>query len=175
MTTDRSRLGPPAGRHLPPVYLTLHDCSRLRALLATERARVAPQVRSVLQREIDRATLCPSLAIPADVVTMHSRVVFRSHPGQPQESRTLCYDEEDALVGGTLSILTPLGAALIGLRCGATMPYEALDGRRLLAMVEAVPYQPQAHGRSVGQLRRLWPARSAGAGRPDDDPGPSAA
>jgi regulator of nucleoside diphosphate kinase len=175
MNIDRSRPCPPGTGHLPPVYLTLHDCSRLRALLATERVRVAPQVRSALMREIDRATLCPSPAIPADVVTMHSRVVFRPHPGQPQETRTLCYDEEDALVGGTLPILTPLGAALLGLRSGAAMPYEALDGRLLLAMVEAVPYQPQAHGRSLGQLRRAGPARSAGARRPDDDPGPSAA
>jgi regulator of nucleoside diphosphate kinase len=175
MTIEPSRVSPPADKHLPPVYLTLHDCSRLRALLAAERARVAPQVRSVLLREIDRATLCPSPAILADVVTMHSRVVFRRHPGQPQETRTLCYDDEDALVGGTLSILTPLGTALIGLRSGATMPYEALDGRHLLAMVDAVPYQPQAHGRSVSQLRRLWPARPAGTGRLDDDPGPSAA
>jgi regulator of nucleoside diphosphate kinase len=124
MTYEPRYLGMSPSEFLPPVHLTLQDCSRLRALLRANGVQVAPQVRRFLLREIERATLYPSPEIPADVVTMHSRIVYRRHPGKPRETRILCYGIADALSGPTLSVLTPLGAALLGLRCGVLMPYE---------------------------------------------------
>jgi regulator of nucleoside diphosphate kinase len=160
---------------LPPVYLSLHDYNQLRALLAAEGIHIEPEVRRVLLREINRATVCPSPAIPEDAATMHSRVVFRRHSGLPLETRILCYDDEDPVRAHTLSVLSPLGAAVLGLRAGSAIDYTAPDGKRMRATVEVVPYQPEAHGRSVRQLEQLWPSRRAVVRPKDDDPGPAAA
>jgi len=165
----------PIDGQLPPVYLSLHDHNQLRMLLAADGVHIEAGVRRLLLRELSRATVCPSPAIPDDVVTMHSRVVFRRNSGRPLETRILCYDDEDPRRAHTLSVLSPLGAALLGLRAGFSIEYSAPDGQRLRAAVEAVPYQPEAHGRSVRHLEALWPRRRAAVRLHDDDPGPTMA
>jgi regulator of nucleoside diphosphate kinase len=142
---------------LPPVLLTSNDLRRLRALVTQARHETDASVLHFLVRELDRAVVCQPDLIPADIVTMNSRVFLRRHIGQPVESRTLVYDGNHAAIGGAIPILTPLGVALLGLRNGGEMPYLSLDGARHIARVERVAYQPENDGRLLRPPWRYWP------------------
>lgn len=142
---------------LPPVLVTSNDLRRLRAMLTDARQYADESVRRFLARELDRAVVCQPDLVPPNVVTMNSRVFFRRHIDQPVESRTLVYDDSHAVFGGTIPILTPLGAALLGLRDGSTMPYVSLQGVRYVARVERVAYQPEGEGRLLRAPWRYWP------------------
>lgn len=174
---------------LPPIYVTARDRGRLQALLAARRRFIPDTVRADLQRELGRAIVCGENNIPADVVTMNSRAVYRPDPGAQPQSRTLIYDEDYSSVGGTVSVLTATGAALLGLRAGSRMPYVTRDGERRILVLEEVAYQPEAHGRASRDPYRPWPtlgeqsgdiirfrlrANRREDGSPDDN-GPSAA
>jgi hypothetical protein len=75
-------------------------------------------------------------------------------------------------MGATISILTPLGIAALGLRVGSKMPYVTRDGARLTLSVERIAYQPESEsGRTIVALRR----RPSQAAPDDDDPGPNQA
>src|SRR6185369_11663529 len=67
---------------LPPVLLTSNDLRRLRALVTRARHETDESVLRFLVHELDRAVVCQPDLIPADVVTMNSRVFFRRHVGQ---------------------------------------------------------------------------------------------
>ena len=142
---------------LPPIYVTARDRNRLHALLAARRRFIPETVRADLRRELGRAIVCGENNIPADVVTMNSRALYRPDPGAEPQSRTLIYDEDHSSVGGTISVLTATGAALLGLRAGSRMPYLTRDGERRVLVLERVAYQPEAQGRASRDPYRPWP------------------
>lgn len=158
---------------LPPVMVTSNDARRLRAMLSRRRDRIDDAVLRFLSSELDRAIVCQPDIMPPNVVTMNSRVFFRRHFGQPVLSRTLVYDEDYAVVGGTLSVFTPLGAALLGLRDGSRMPYVSREGIRYVAVVERVAYQPEGEGRLQRAPYRYWPSASLSDERKENAPSPS--
>jgi regulator of nucleoside diphosphate kinase len=151
---------------LPPVLVTSGDARRLRAMLSGTPAGTDASVIRFLTRELDRAVVCQPDIVPSDVVTMNSRVFFRRNVGQPIESRTLVYDEDYAVPGATLSVFTPLGAALLGLRDGSRMPYVSREGIRYVAVVERVAYQPEGEGRLQRAPYRYWPQSAERDGAP---------
>jgi hypothetical protein len=69
--------------------------------------------------------------------------------GQRLEARALVPDEVHSTIGGTVSALTPLGVALLGLRAGNRMPYFGLDGRLRTASVESIVSQPESQERDL--------------------------
>jgi hypothetical protein len=81
-------------------------------------------------------------------VTLGTRVIFRADAGEPLESRILVHDEVRS-IGGTVSTLTPLGAALLGLRAGSTMPYLDSNGLLRAVSVESIASQPEAPEREL--------------------------
>jgi regulator of nucleoside diphosphate kinase len=92
--------------------------------------------------ELDRARLVPDGALPAGVVRMRSVVRYRAHAGE-ERLVTLVYPGEADISSGRVSILTPVGAALIGLREGQSITYLARDGRRqALTILEVVDDRP---------------------------------
>ncbi len=157
---------------LPPVMITSNDARRLRAMLSGARGRADAAVLRFLSRELDRAIVCQPDIVPPNVVTMNSRIFFRRHSGQPVLSRTLVYDDDYAVVGGTLSVFTPLGAALLGLRDGSQMPYVSREGVRYVAVVERVAYQPEGEGRLQRAPYRYWPQASLSDNRRQNVPAP---
>jgi regulator of nucleoside diphosphate kinase len=134
---------PPSFAHSPSC-VTAPDRARLRAMLAAEGHNANRIVRRALTQKLWHATVCAPDAVPADLVTMHSRVVYRRHIGEPLEERRLCFSDENASAGSVLPILTPLGTAMLGLRAGSSAPYEIAGGIRLMLVVERVAYQPEA-------------------------------
>ncbi|HEX6978781.1 MAG TPA: GreA/GreB family elongation factor [Alphaproteobacteria bacterium] len=159
---------------LPPLLITCHDHDRLRSLIDRSRDCVDESILRFLADKLDRAIICRPGVIPADVVTMNSRVFFRRHVTHPVEAGTLVYDEAHWAVGAAIPVLSPLGAALLGLRVGSATTYTARDGARWIATVERVAYQPEAEGRFLRAPYRYWPRPSATGDqekRPDPDDG----
>jgi regulator of nucleoside diphosphate kinase len=90
-----------------------------------------------LQVEMDRADVIAAAAVPPDVVQMGSTVAFRSENGQ-QRRVTIVFPDEADIAAGRISILTPIGTALIGLATGQSIRWLARDGRTHELVVESV-------------------------------------
>lgn len=134
------------GKDIPAVVMTDRDWMRLRRLV-NRAATLYHPVSDLLAQEIERATVCPVDEIPEDVITMNSRVVFRTQGGTGPESRFLVFPERYAPNGYCVSVTSPLGAALIGLRSGSSFHYRSRDGEVRKVFVQEVAYQPEAAAR----------------------------
>jgi regulator of nucleoside diphosphate kinase len=165
----------------PLVTIADADFGRLDALASAGEFAGHP-VAGFLGAELERAVIRPTEEIGPDIVRMNSRVAFRIGAGRNIEVRTLVYPEEYARRGGRgdcVSVMTPLGAALIGLRVGATMSYEAANSTMQHVTVAAVLHPSEAveresdGGDSLG--RAGAPAGESRLHWSDDDPGPAAA
>lgn len=98
--------------------------------------------------QLRRARVATPQQIPDDVVTMNSRVELSRGPSEePSDSATctLVYPEEERAGDGRVSVLTPLGAALLGARVGEEVYWPSTDGPRT-AKVRQLIYQPEAAG-----------------------------
>jgi len=114
---------------LPDITLTRRDADRLDSLIdAFDLFRAGP-TGTFLLNEIGRARIVDAPAAPAGVVAMGSMVTFRDETGRTTTAR-LAYPEDASGEGGTISILTPAGAALLGLSEGQSISYAAPGGHR---------------------------------------------
>jgi regulator of nucleoside diphosphate kinase len=120
----------------PDIVISAEDHRRVSNLLAVQRHRF-PEAAFALQAELNRARIV-SMA-PSEVVQMGSTVELRSDV-TPQRLLTLVFPQEADISAGRISILTPIGAALIGLSPGQSIDWEARDGSaRELAVVRVEP------------------------------------
>jgi len=120
----------------PAVIMTRSDRERLWRLAESYATR-NPDVADVLMAEIERARLVDDARIPADVVRMGSTLRFTSDLGEDRRV-TLVFPGEADIAAGKISILTPIGAALIGLSTGQSIDWTARDGRVHRLTVESV-------------------------------------
>jgi len=95
---------------------------------------------------LDYAQVVDSKGVPADVVTMNSRIEIRE--GDEAQTRTLVlsYPAEADPQAGRISVLSPVGASLLGLRCGETASWHTPQGELRSATVTAILYQLEAAG-----------------------------
>jgi regulator of nucleoside diphosphate kinase len=123
------------GRRMPAIIVSNTDRDRLRRLAAAAMDRI-PEVANELLTEIERATVVASPAVPPDVIQMGSTAEFQA---DDQRWRvTLVFPSEADISEGKISILTPVGAALIGLSEGQSIPWTTRDGREQLMTVLTV-------------------------------------
>ena len=92
------------------------------------------------------ADLTSSREVPADVVTMYSQVVIRHGGTGTKQKLTLCYPEDAEPAEGFVSVLSPVGASLLGLRVGATARWQTPHGDERRATIESILFQPEASG-----------------------------
>lgn len=130
----------------PPIQVTTWDHRRLSAVVDAYRLRGCDALVELLAEELDRAELVEPAAVPRDVVTMHSSVRFIDHDTGEVRTVTLVYPGEEDSRQGRISVVAPVGSALIGLQAGATMAWRTLDGRTKRLSVLEVGHQPEAHG-----------------------------
>ncbi len=121
----------------PPILLCESDADRIADLAVGVETRL-PQVSAMLLKEIDRARVVRDGALPADVVGMGSRVRFRDGSTGTERTVRLVYPHEADIAAGKVSILTPIGAGLIGLREGQSIRWEDRDGHPKVLQVIAV-------------------------------------
>ena len=121
---------------LPPIRIRQTDSERL-AQLAEAAAGTSPATAEFLAREIERATVVPDTAPLAGIVGMESEVTFRDDVTGLQKQVTLVYPKSADIEAGRISVLTPIGAALIGLAVGQAISFETPSGElRSLTVLE---------------------------------------
>lgn len=105
--------------------------------LALSQEDKLPQVCELLLEEINRAVIHTAARIAADVVTMQARVTFVDETSGAERTVQLVYPGEADISAGRISILTPIGAGLIGLREGQSILWPDRDGhQRTLSIVK---------------------------------------
>jgi regulator of nucleoside diphosphate kinase len=97
-----------------------------------------------LQHELERAIVVSSEAVPKDVVTMHSRVLYLDETTGERRLVRIVYPVEADASAGRISVLAPVGAALLGLSVGQAIEWDFPDGSRRRLRVEDVSYQPES-------------------------------
>jgi regulator of nucleoside diphosphate kinase len=128
------------------IVITEADFDRLKHLVDSPRYRTTHSMLLMsLKQELDRGRVVAPGRVPKGVVTMHSRVRVRDLGGDEIETYTLVYPDEADINDGKLSVLAPLGTALLGTRVGDVVEFDAPAGTRRLK-VERVLYQPEAAG-----------------------------
>ena len=98
-----------------------------------------------LRGELNRASIVLPQEIPGDVITMNSKVALLDLDIQEQETYTLVYPENANSAEGRISILAPIGTAMLGYRVGDVFEWEVPAGKRRLK-VDKILYQPEAAG-----------------------------
>lgn len=111
----------------PPIMMSETDADKITDLALAARGRVG-QVSSLLLEEIDRADIVPAEALPSDVVSMSSTVEFIDEGAGVGREIQLVYPHDADIEQGRISILTPVGAGLIGLREGQSIAWPDRDG-----------------------------------------------
>ncbi|WP_122518951.1 nucleoside diphosphate kinase regulator [Pseudomonas viridiflava] len=128
----------------PSLILTRLDVQRLENLIDSQDDSM-PGIQA-LQAELDRAEqVVGHDEVPEGVVTMNSRVHCREESSGKDYNLTLVYPK-DAGVEGTVSVLAPMGSALLGLQVGQHIDWPAPGGKTLKLTLLAVEYQPEAAG-----------------------------
>jgi regulator of nucleoside diphosphate kinase len=128
--------------HKPPIIVSNTDHGRL-TTLAMDALDRYPQAAQELLAEMDRAQVVPADAMLAGVVQMGSQVVFESDDGRTRPI-VLVFPGQADIAEGRISILTPIGAALIGLSEGQSIEWRTREGRtrRLTVLSVAAATQP---------------------------------
>ncbi len=129
----------------PPITVSETDLDRLERLLASLEGAEVPGLAE-LQEELDRAEVVSSRAMPPTVVTMNSTVRFREVVSSKEFQLTLVYPRDVKQDGTTISILAPVGSALLGLSEGSEIQWPKPGGGTLQVRIEEVLYQPERAG-----------------------------
>jgi len=130
--------------NLPPIYLTQDDMDRLLKLVESQPGKGLAK----LENELLRASIVPREQIPEDVVTMNSRVIFENETTRERREVTLVYPGNADIDAGRISVLVPVGTALLGLRVGQSIDWELPGGEKQRYRIVGVPFQPEAAGQA---------------------------
>ncbi|MCW8905126.1 nucleoside diphosphate kinase regulator [Sedimenticola sp.] len=128
----------------PRIILTSQDLDRLEALLETLPAATFPG-KAELLRELDRAEVVSPQEVSPDVVTMNSKVRFALESGE-EFCLTLVYPKDMDGSAERISILAPVGSALLGLSVGEHIEWPRPGGGMMKVQIVEVIYQPERAG-----------------------------
>ena len=129
----------------PNIIVSSIDIQRLENLLDSLPASESG-IKNALLDELSRAELVEPGEMPSNVVTMNSRVRFTLDAPAEEFTLTLAYPKDMHADGGQVSILSPVGNALIGLAAGETIDWTRPDGASFQLTVLDVLYQPERAG-----------------------------
>jgi regulator of nucleoside diphosphate kinase len=129
------------------VYITKYDLARLQELLKVAHTFGARDTEYLdrLEEELERGHVVGAKEVPADVITMNSRVLLQDAKTGEQFTYTLVFPTDANPSEGKLSVLAPLGTAMLGYSVGQTVEWPTPSGVRRLQVVSLL-YQPEAAG-----------------------------
>lgn len=129
------------------IYITDHDKTRLEKLIAMAGAGKDRDRDDLdaLAAELARAKVVASEKVPSDVVTMNSRVVLRDLDSDEEMTYVLAFPQDANIDLGRISILAPIGTAILGYAKGDVIKWSVPSGTRRIC-VEDILYQPEAAG-----------------------------
>lgn len=129
------------------IVVTARDKDRLFQVVDLFLAQRYDILVDFLRRELARAKVVASEQVPRDIATMNSRVRYRDNETGEVFTVSLVYPgEEDSLLG-RVSVLSPTGAALLGLSEGQSIEWTTIGARRRNLTLLSVLFQPEAAGR----------------------------
>lgn len=129
----------------PTITVSTRDLDRLERLLENPSFKNLP-VSAALRNELDRAEVFEPEDIPPGVITMNSTARFVDEDTGEEYELTLVYPGDTDSASGKISILAPVGSALLGLSVGQTIEWPVPSGRTARLRVLGVTYQPEAAG-----------------------------
>jgi len=130
-------------------YRTITDLDHVRIFNLLRRQGTAgqsPAQAEALAGLIDAADQVPPQQIAGDIVTMYSKLRVSDADGANERRLTLCYPADADVAQGMISVLSPLGTALLGLRVGELARWRGIDGKPAELRLLAIEYQPEASG-----------------------------
>ncbi|MCA9424750.1 MAG: nucleoside diphosphate kinase regulator [Candidatus Omnitrophica bacterium] len=129
------------------IYITTLDKQRLEELInvAHDFGSSGREDLISLVKELARAKVVTSEKVPPDVVTMNSKVVLRDLSSSETIYYTLAFPKDANIDEGAISVLAPVGTAILGYRVGDEIEWEVPSGLRRLK-IEEILYQPEASG-----------------------------
>lgn len=116
------------------LFVSLSDFVRLQELVGDH----------PLAEELERAIVVPSDRIPENTVTMNSRIIYSDESTGTTREVELVYPDEAAPMAGRISVLAPVGCALLGLSVGQSIDWNFPNGEVHRLKVERVLFQPQS-------------------------------
>lgn len=129
----------------PKVIISSLDAERLEKLIESLPNTAFPGKRE-LEAELGRAEVVEPKDVPATVVTMNSTVRFEVDSSQEEFCLTLVYPRDVDDSGEKISILAPVGSALLGLSQGDEIEWPKPGGGMLRVRIKEVSYQPERSG-----------------------------
>jgi regulator of nucleoside diphosphate kinase len=139
----------PAGEPLSKklIYLTEFDFKRLKNLLDAGSARFPMDGRHLrgIKEELDKAVIVPPAEIPADVITMNSRIRLVNLNTGEETVFALVFPGDANIDAHKISVLAPIGTAVLGFRVGDIIQWEVPAGTARFKVAEVL-YQPEAAG-----------------------------
>ncbi|HWA26093.1 MAG TPA: GreA/GreB family elongation factor [Lacunisphaera sp.] len=139
-----------------PFYITREDHALVRLLLnAAHRSGATPALER-LRSELDHATLLDSAAIPPDVVTLGACVQFEDLYSGEIEEYTLTLPDQADIAAGRLSVLAPVGTALLGYREGCIVEWPTPGGIRRLKIHRVTPRDTVSAGDTAAVAYIPW-------------------
>jgi regulator of nucleoside diphosphate kinase len=120
-----------------------------RTLTELDHVRIARLIRAdshPLAAVLDAAELTPSRNVAPDVVTMYSQIIVADVATGERRKLALCYPPDAEPAEGFISVLSPVGASLLGLRVGDIARSRTPDGEEVAHEVVSILFQPEASG-----------------------------
>ncbi len=129
------------------IYITEYDLKRLRELIkgAKRVSRRGNEYLESLDAELSGGKVVAPTEVPPDVITMNSQVRLIDLDTRKEMVYTLVFPQEADITQSKISVLAPIGTAMLGYRVGDTFTWKVPDGVRRL-QVKQVLYQPEAAG-----------------------------
>lgn len=127
------------------IIISSRDLERLDDLLDQPSWRAAPGA-AALRSELARAEVVEPGEVPPDVVTMNSTVRLVDEADGHEHELSLVYPRDVDGAAGKVSVLAPVGSAMLGLRVGDSIEWPVQGGRTLRLRILGIAYQPEASG-----------------------------
>jgi len=125
------------------IYITEADMKRLHPLI--EQMKNSRDDLRMLQQELERARVVAPEEVPPDVVTMNSKARVRDVAADEEMTYSLVFPDQANIEQGKISVVAPIGTAMLGQRVGDEFEWQVPAGPVRLR-VEEVLYQPEAAG-----------------------------
>jgi len=130
------------------IYITERDMERLQALIDIGGKKDAAYLER-LEEELDRAKVVDPRDIPDDVVTMNSSILVKDLDTNEEKTFVLVFPGKVNMTENAISILAPVGTALIGYKEGDVIDWEVPAGTKRIQIIKVI-YQPERNGNYDG-------------------------
>ncbi len=129
------------------IFVTEYDHQRLVDLIDASAGSYSRDRADLdeLAEELDNAKIVAPKRVPPDVVTMNSTVRVRDTETEKEFTYTLVFPDDADASDGKISVVAPIGTALLGYKCGDVIEWRVPNGTRRLELLEIL-YQPEAAG-----------------------------